>query len=98
MLFSSFFQLKSVTNHEQKQLIFNAYSLPYIIYAIPFLLNCNKKSIQTLNLLVVYKKALKILFCLSPSYPSEQLFFATGIKSLQEITDQHVLIYGQQNI
>lgn len=91
-LFHSFYFFRDIFDKHTKQLFFNAYVIPHILYAVPFLINCNQDLMKKLN--VAYKSAIKILFKYPRQFPSITLHNTTGIENLHSLIKLHTAVYA----
>ena len=90
--FHTFYHLSTYLNIKDKVSLFHAFVSSHIVYAIPFILNANKSSVDKLSR--AYNKAMKILFRLLIRFPSDHLPLKTSLPCLSSLLHTHSLKYA----
>ena len=93
-LYKIFFQLSTITNFPTKKLIFNSFILPHILYATPFILNCDKG--HSVQLQRAFNKSIKLLFRLPHLFPSHLLSSKTNTPCLSKYVTTYSLLYAHK--
>lgn len=86
------YNLRNFLPKKDKKIIFSSYVTPFIIYATPFLLLCNKSSLKYLR--QTYNRAIKIIFNLPYKTPTSFTLLYSSCLSLDHFILFHSLIYA----
>ena len=81
-MYSSLYQISYITDKQTKEMVFNAFIIPHILYALPFIQISNQNIINKMER--AYNRAIKILYNLPMSFPTRELQQRTNIPNLPD--------------